>query len=480
MLQLWNANLYLYDFDHNENSSATSVDRGRVHVPLLCTISHFAQNMVRLVRFVVVFLLLGLRSDFIHAHPYNLAGDQTDACFEPSQKATAECLQQLIETYYGKSFTQYCPDFSQLLAESRCTGCPWDRLNPKKINPDIAEAYRTSSNTTELFHEPQANCAISKHVFRFRMYDGVVDYVVRLSVTGSIPILFSSGAILQYTSGSTIPTRPSFFGWELQEWIFLGAVWILFDIGVLILSISEEYYRFCDTAASNLSLVIARDLSYLILIYYSLCRSVRLRFPQTNSYRRQKPEPGMGLSTSSESRCNMNVSKSWESFVSDKEGMLWVEYLRSRKAVALCLVYGSSLAVQIISIASILGLLEPDYQEEDQALCFIRSVDVSTRTISISKLVLEPLAIILYSFGASTKNKPLLRIRYAVLALIAGGCVAIMIMMDSKSLYRPSSAGFLVWRVPLWSSVSEYAEITHAFAVSLFGLLEPLRNGSFY
>ncbi len=82
-------------------------------------------------------------------------GHQTDVCFKPSRKATAEYLPELIESYYDPFFSTYCPEFPQILAELRCTGCPWDRLDPKKTNPVIAAASKAS----ELFHEPHANCS---------------------------------------------------------------------------------------------------------------------------------------------------------------------------------------------------------------------------------------------------------------------------------------------------------------------------------
>ncbi len=444
--------------------------------------------MVRLVCFVIVLLLFCLCFAFTHANPYSLTGDMTDACFKPSQKATAECLQQLIESYYGKSFTKYCPDFPQVLAESRCAGCPWDRLDPEKINPDIAEEYRAASNTTELFHEPNANCSISEYVHGFGSYEGVAKYVSGWAITGSIPILFSTGAILQYTSGSSGLSRPSFFGWEVHEWMFMGAVWASFNVGIVILSISEDYYRFCDTAASNLSLVITRDLSYVILIYYSLCRCRQLLFLGPEKRRRAKQET---LSTTGRKKYPLDASNaaqyihysstSWYTFVSDKEGMPWREYIRSKKAVALCAVYGSSFIIQLLSFAEIYGLsiINFDY-EQGPSICSLPSVDVSTRAIAIAKLTFEPLAHIVYSFGSSTRNKVVHCIRYVVLAFMALSCIALLFLMQLKSFYRHYNEVFLVWRVPLWSTVSRFTEISHALVISMFGLLEPLRNGSIY
>ncbi len=77
--------------------------------------------MVIVVGFVVTLLLIHTNIEFAHGNQFMLKGNQTDGCFQPSQKATAECLQELIESYYDKSFTKNCPGFSQVLAEYRCT-----------------------------------------------------------------------------------------------------------------------------------------------------------------------------------------------------------------------------------------------------------------------------------------------------------------------------------------------------------------------
>ncbi len=143
-------------------------------------------KMVRDAGFVLKFLLYCLSFAFTHANPYNLNGNKTDACFQPSQKDTAECLQGLIESYYGKYFTKYRPDFPQVRAESRCTGCSWDRLDPEKINPEIAEKYRADSNNTELFHEPGANCNLPKNVLAFATHRSVADFVVSWATADQI------------------------------------------------------------------------------------------------------------------------------------------------------------------------------------------------------------------------------------------------------------------------------------------------------
>ncbi len=443
------------------------------------------EGMARYVGFFLPFLLACISFAFAHGNPYNLNGNKTDACFLPSRKATAECLQELIESYYGKSFSTYCPEFSNILAESRCRGCPWDRLDPKKINPDIAVEYRATTNKTDLFHEPHGNCSASKYVRRFATYGGIVEYAARWAFLGSIPLFFSTGSIVQSTSDYNGLTRPSFLGGKVREWVFMGAVWISFNIGTVLLSISEEYYAYCDLAASNIALVITRYLSYLVLIYYSLRRSRLLCFPQTESNRGPQPEIQIAtrrsipsLNASNETKHNCNSNKSWHTFVWDKEGMPRRKYIRIRKAIATVVVYVSSVAVLTICIFEMYGVRFINYLEDPCSLCTLSVADTSARVIEIVKLSLEPLVYIVYSVGASTRSRIVYLIRYIVLALIAWLCVTITVLTNSKSLSRPHGLSFLVWGVPLVTR--ELTELAHVLAVSIFGLLEPLRYGSIY
>ena len=406
---------------------------------------------------------------FSHGNQYHLKYNKTDACFEPSQKATAECLQELIETFYTKSFTKYCPDFPQVLAEARCKGCPWDRLDPKKIKPIIDRENWDAAKETGLFHTPLPSCDISRHVYPFKTYQGVARYVARWAIIGGIPVLFSTGAIVQYTSDPKGLIQPAFSGWEMSEWMFMGAVWISFNVGVIILSISEEYYHYCDTAASNIALIIARDLSYFVLIYYSLRRCRLLSFPQGFQ----------SLNSREEAQPTNDTGTSWHTFVKDSEEKGWKQYFRSQKAVAWCLVYGSSFAVLLICLIDASGLIKLS-NREGLSLCFIPVVNIWTKVIGISKLTLEPLVYVVYSFGASQRSKVVYHIRYAVLAVITVYCITAMFLMSLDNVYQPYDEGFLFRRVPIWSVTSEVTEISHVLVVCMLGLLEPLRYGSMY
>ncbi len=425
---------------------------------------------MRFVGFLIVLLLVCLCFPFTHANPYRLDGDKTDACFEPSQKGTAECLQELIESYYGPSFTKYCPEFPQILAKSRCTGCPWDRLDPEKINPAIAQEYRAASNQTELFHEPAANCSVSNYATRFADYQLVMGYVSLMPFFGSLPVLFSTGAIVQYTSGYDGSTRPSFCGRKVYEWLFIGAVWIWFNIGKVLLAVSEQYYFYCDSAASNVALVITRYLSYVLLIYYSLRRCRLLRFPQT--------EGSHSLISSNDAQSNRDSSKSWKTFIWHKEKEPRRKFIRIRKAIGFLQAYGSPFVILFLFFVELFGGRFFSSTDGRGYMCTVSVVNTSARAVAISKLALEPFVYIVYCIGGSTRNKVAYYVRYVVLASIVVLCVCIVFLMNSSGLYVPTATSFLFGAVPL--ETLGLAELTHVFAISMLGLLEPLRYGSIY
>ncbi len=168
---------------------------------------------------------------------YKLIETQTDGCLNASQKTTAVCLQELIA-----NVTNIPPEFPHILTELRFSRYPWDRPDPNKVNPGIAEEYWKAYNETESFHESGANCAISKYVCTFGKCYRASKYAAQWTTVAAIPLLFSVGAIMQYTIGSPEPGRPSLFGFKELEYMFISAIWISYQIGVVMLAVSQEYY----------------------------------------------------------------------------------------------------------------------------------------------------------------------------------------------------------------------------------------------
>ncbi len=216
----------------------------------------------------------------------------------------------------------------------------------------------------------------------------------------------------------------------------------------------------------NLALVIAFDLSYFALSYYSLCRCCQLRFPGTERNQGPKPEKNIAaqrkihsLDANNEAQLKYNSSKSCYTFVSDREGLPWNEYIRSKKAVALWLVYGSSFAFLLICITNTFRQIN-FRNRRGPSTCFLPPVGTWIKAIAISSLTLEPLSHIAYSFGTLARSELVYRIRNVLLALIAGACVNIMFLMGSKSIRRHNGEGFFVLGVPLWSTVWKFTEIS--------------------
>ncbi len=56
------------------------------------------------------------------------------------------------------------------------------------------------------------------------------------------------------------------------------------------MSISEEYYCYCETSTSNVAIEIAHNLRYLFVMYYSLSRCRQLPSLQNNNNQGPKLE----------------------------------------------------------------------------------------------------------------------------------------------------------------------------------------------
>ncbi len=71
--------------------------------------------------------------------------------------ARQDCLQQVLEAYYGPDFSYTCHGLSLKLAYLNCEGCPWDR-----INPDILSQMNNSEFTPKLSN--RTSIALCRHV----------------------------------------------------------------------------------------------------------------------------------------------------------------------------------------------------------------------------------------------------------------------------------------------------------------------------
>ena len=158
------------------------------------------------------------------ALPYLLRRSGKDVCLdEPTIKGKGECLQALLENYYGEYFTVGCPSFALALARLKCEGCPWDRVNASMVNPVVVAEL----NRSELFHPASASCSIANHVEQYNEYFFIRMHVFGYGILGSL-VLFLISAYYSVTSSRDIVTRNSatIFGFGIPEPAFLVTLWV--------------------------------------------------------------------------------------------------------------------------------------------------------------------------------------------------------------------------------------------------------------
>ncbi len=312
-----------------------------------------------------------------------------------------------------------------------------------------------------------------KSVDAFATHRGVANFVVGWAFVGTIPILFSTGVIAQHTAGSAGLTHPSFIGWEVPEWLFMLVVWFIFNLGKVFLSISEEYYRLCETAASNLALEIARNLSYVLMIYYSLSRCWEYHFLRTeNNHESQSgthtaagqttdslntnntaprnednqgPQPETHTAASETTHSlnannavprNEDRGKSWSTVIADKQGNFFV------RVFVFGFIHFSSTGLLIAFFIEMFGIVTlKDAIQDGPSICSIPSVGPWTRALGIAQFTFEPIIYAIHFKRPPSKNRIAAFFRYFVRVLIFG-FYSFLISANINERY-------LVWRVPL-------------------------------
>ena len=164
------------------------------------------------------------------ALPYLLPGGGKDICLNGRTfKNKTECLQALLENYYGEYFNIYCPSLPLTLVQCGCKGCTWDRVDASKVDPTVT----IKRNRSELFHEASKSCSIANHVKGYiDDYSYIRKIVFGFGTLGTLLLFF-------VTTYYSVPSSPEVvsgnvatkFGVTMPEPVFLLTLWILYHLG---------------------------------------------------------------------------------------------------------------------------------------------------------------------------------------------------------------------------------------------------------
>ncbi len=375
------------------------------------------------------------------ALPYLLRGGGKDICLdEPTLKGKGECLQALLENYYGTYFTVDCPFLPFILAGDGCKGCPWDRVNASIVNPVVAAEL----NWSELFHPANASCSIANHVEKYGYYNYIRRNVFGYGILGAW-LLFLVSANYSVPSSTEMEIRNGaiIFGVKMSEPAFLLVLWILYHVGSFLLIVSEDYVEFCEGAADNMFQEAARIGFYAILLSISLkrCRAVRV----------------VGF--------DVDVP-SWGRYFASAEQWKRKRFLSFLLGPLVVLFFLGELVAER-SVA--------DNLFYDKSICYAGAKSWRYFTIQLVKILLEMFVVTVYTSGPS-RALGWFYFRYSLLMLsLLGGCALFGLVCKGHDGFY---IGFMM--IPRVADAKIALPLTnsvHIICVSAMGLLEPLRIG---
>ncbi len=373
------------------------------------------------------------------ASPFLLRGGGKGICFSKATfKEKIECLQELLESYYGKSFTVYCPSLPTILVYNGCKGCPWDQVNTAKVKSGDAAKLKGSEL---LFHDGENSCSIAKHVYQYKEYHYIRKIAFGLGILGTLVLFFvtayypaSSSSELEIQNGATI------FGLRMPEPAFLLTLWVLYHVGNFMLIASEDYVEFCEGEGDKLFHEAARLAFYTIILMISLkrCRAFQV------------------------ADFNENVH-SWARYFASPGRWIWKYSLSFILGPVVTFFFLWTLLDQWNGVAMF-------YMKN---LCFAGTRNEAYFAIQILKISLEMFAVTIYTFGPSQRPVSFY-LRYLTLLLCLPAAAALSIL---GLVWVPDKPTMIIPRVADPKIAMPLTNMVHVACVCAMALLEPVRIG---
>ena len=369
------------------------------------------------------------------ALPYLLRGGRKDICLEENTlKDRGECLQGLLENYFGEYFTVSCGIFPVLLAEHRCTGCPWDRVNATEVYPSISRGL----NRSQLFHPAEPTCSVANQVKEFSEPNRVRVILFVNGLFAAITVVFITAEYSEPSDGEGKFSMSGIHGYRFPEWFIMLGLWLDYHVANYYFILSEEYTELCSGETAKLTEQVARILFYVAVLLISMnrCRHFRVA-----GFKRDV--------------------QSWENYLKMKSRIL--RYVVDSIPIVIILLDTSLISKLLNSSLSALNI------------CRAGTRDTPYLAFQILKVCLEGFTVIIYVFGPS-RNRTLFYSRYSLLAFCFLFSCALLIpvmlgLASTEGTFIPSP------KVTDTKVALPFTNLVHAMYISLMGLLEPLRIG---
>lgn len=339
---------------------------------------------------------------------------QTNACYlEATLQGQTECSQVLFESYYGAKFTWTCPNFGVNLAASGCLGCPWDRLNPETVTPQLVRFI----NRSLIFHPAASSCLVADMMFRFNNLQTIHLYTRHHATIGIILPAFVN-ILTFYADNLGRPKTPSILGWTPSESLFIFAVMVSFYVGMAFSATARVFLVLCELPHDESAVRISQAANYAVMLIASVWRSLHLHVRTIDR------------------RC-----RSWVTFVSSGAGSTrWARNI----SYAIC----CGLPV-IIAACLLTRAFEVKVQVKSRANethCQYGYRNASYGTIIYSTLLVQVVSIIIYSTGPPRR-------RYLFLLRCTSLCICLLVavilfIMRFTTAFLTKSTSMLVDPIP--------------------------------
>ena len=365
------------------------------------------------------------------ALPFLLRRGRRDICLEENTlKDRSECLQRLLENYFGEYFTVSCSFFPVLLAQHNCSGCPWDRVNATKVHPSITRGL----NHSQLFHQAEPACSVANRVKEYSDPNRVRIILLVNGVFATFVVFFITADYSEPSNDRSKFSMSGIHGYRFPEWFVMLGLWLNYHMANYYFTLSEEYSELCVGETAKLTEQVARIVLYVAIFVISVNRC------------RHFPVAG---------------------FVRDMQS--WENYLKAKTRILRFVVDFAPFLIIGFDIGLIARL------SLSTTVCRAGTRDVLFLGFQITKVCLEISTVIIYAFGPSRRRGPFY-LRYSLLSLT---------FLFSWFLLLPVIFGLISFEGSFITSPKvtdtkvalPFTNLLHTIYVSLMGLLEPIRIG---
>lgn len=361
-----------------------------------------------------------------------------DHCLQkPTNFERAECLQPILEMYYGSEMSLSCPNLGLILSHDCCVGCPWN----------LAEPSSNMSVAVSSFHKAESSCNIAEHVKIYANLDSIFGtHITSLSIAALITLGLS-------VAGFTSREQVTVLGHHVPEAFFLGIHWLALNVCFFLHFRASDFTIFCESMRESWLNRPTLTVLYGTGLYVSVSRCFKM--PSNVDAPRDDAH-----------------HSSWAVFVAETYAQ---RESKTRRQRILALV-AASLPCLVFIVFLVTGAVYFEVGDRTApGRCSPGYKDYAMGAIQISKIFIETWSILVYAIGGFVNDPFYKRLRKISLEMIIFASLVIF-SLNFTPWHRPNSlSSTLFSRVQDRQIAGYFTEVFHAFAIAVLGWLEPYR-----